>query len=609
MTIPAWEAGKTYAPGALVVPANGTIVVQSQPTNADFETGDLTGWTTADTTKWNINSSGAYSGTYAVRASGGGTTNLDNTNIVDVTPGLSIGAQCVISITNNGTDDQGARIRIAWLDSFGTEISTSEGTLVYGKGGYWVTSSMRASAPAGAVKAKIRLVADTGSHGGHIDFDHVSWTYTYAGIPDGLAYKAVQAAPGKSAATEPMWPGVLGMTVIDNQVTWEAVLASRITWTATPLLKSGDTEPVWPTDDGASVHDGTIDWIATSPRITDTLLPQSKIVTIAANKVFVGDNDVVRYCATNDANDWHSEQDAGYLPTGLQAIGETTCTALAVYRGNLVPWTASSMQVWQVDPDPARMAIIDTVEGVGNGFNRAAVGMMNDLFFLSQLGVRSVSTAATTGTLGAADVGSPVDPLVRTAITDAVANGIEPIGITYSNASQFWIILGSTAFVYTISLPSSVKSWSRYTLPWTVTDACVKDGLLYVRTSDNDVYVLDESISADQLTGGTPTNFTATVWWPWLDLAQAGVEKMIVGIDCVVDSVTGTTTDVSLGYDERDPSLFTEAIGIEGDTRPGQIVPIPVSGVTFSVKLEHTSDQPWTLSAFTLYYNTMRMTA
>src|SRR5699024_3025335 len=244
-----------------------------------------------------------------------------------------------------------------------------------------------------------------------------------------------------------------------------------------------------------------INWTAQTPQVKDA--PDSKIVTVAANKVFVGDGDIVRFCATNNAMDWDSENDAGYLPTGLQAIGETQATAVGVYRGNLVAWTASSMQVWQVDPDPSRMAIVDAVEGVGSDYIRSDAGVMNDLYFASRLGVRSVGMSATTGTMAAYDVGSPVDPLVRDAFATARSKGIHPIGICYANASQYWLIVGDEAFVFSLSKLSKIYAWSRYALPWVITDACAMNGKLYVR-ADDAVYVLDEEkFTDDVMTGGS----------------------------------------------------------------------------------------------------------
>jgi hypothetical protein len=603
-----WQAGHTYVPGDLVVPSSSSITTPTLA-NPDFESGD-TGWDKTGT--WSIDATGVpYHGSWDATAIANG--EIINQDVNAIAAGISVTASCAVK--SHGITGTNMQAMIVWYsDDAGTVRLTGQDALGNGNTLHDTQqiSTVTAKAPAGAksfrIGAKATIVGTGGMGTNYSVCDYFSVSCAQS-VPKGLVFKATQANPGKSGASEPTWPATTGVPVTDNEVTWEGVIATRVVWEAQPLLKSGDTEPTWPDSDDGAVHDSIIDWQAVTPRITDSLCPQSKIVTIAANKVFVGDGDVVKYCATNDATDWHSEQDAGYLPTGLQAVGETQCTALGIYRGNVVAWTASSMEVWQVDPDPSRMAIIDTVEGVGTTFVRAAIGMMNDLFFLSPLGVRSVSTSATTGTMGAADVGSPVDPLVVAAINTAIGAGIDPVGVFYSNASQFWVFLGAEAYVYTISQATGIKAWSRYTFPWSVTHACVKDGQLYVRTSDNDVYVLDETYEKDDVGASSNQMYEVAVQWPWLDLSSAGVEKMICGVDCVVDQDATTTTSIQLGYNENDPSAFTVPVSITTDTRPGQIVPIPVAGVTFAPKITHTSDKDWTLSAFTIYYNTMRMTA
>ena len=67
--------------------------------------------------------------------------------------------------------------------------------------------------------------------------------------------------------------------------------------------------------------------------------------------------------------------------------------------------------------------------------------------------------------------------------------------------------------------------------------------------------------------------------------------------------------DVSLGYDERNTASFTTPVTLPTDTRPGQIVPVPVAGPSMAPKLTSKTTGPLVISAVTLYYNTMRITA
>src|SRR5690606_3282256 len=114
---------------------------------------------------------------------------------------------------------------------------------------------------------------------------------------------------------------------------------------------------------------------------------QTCALPIAASKVFCADDDIVRYSATVNPLDWSSSDDAGYLPTGLQNYGANPVEAMGLYRGNLVVFNAEAFQLWQVDEDPASMALLDALP-MGSTQHHAMAPVSNDLFFLASQGVR-----------------------------------------------------------------------------------------------------------------------------------------------------------------------------------------------------------------------------
>jgi hypothetical protein len=241
---------------------------------------------------------------------------------------------------------------------------------------------------------------------------------------------------GTSGSSEPTWPTSIGATVIDGTVVWETVSVDSVTWEASSVLTSGSSEPTWPLGTGDYVSDNNIAWETTPLRIEDENCPHTKVVAIAASKVFAGDTDIVRFCATLNARDWSSEDDAGFLPTGLQQKSQVGVTAMGVYRGNLAVWSPSTFQVWQVDPDPAAMALLDAMEGIGSMSQQAVQPVSDDLFFHAALGVRTVSIAEGSNNLASGDVGVPIDILVQ---AEANAVDVEPVASYYPSGGQYWL--------------------------------------------------------------------------------------------------------------------------------------------------------------------------
>jgi hypothetical protein len=109
---------------------------------------------------------------------------------------------------------------------------------------------------------------------------------------------------------------------------------------------------------------------------------------------------------------------------------------MGVYRGNLAVWSASTFQVWQVDPDPSVMALLDAMEGIGSMHQQAVQPVSDDLFFLAALGVRTVSIAEGANNLAAGDVGVPIDVLVQ---AEANQPDVEPVASYYPSAGQYWL--------------------------------------------------------------------------------------------------------------------------------------------------------------------------
>lgn len=496
MPVPIWQPGTLYQPGALVRPASAPPVVSTPPGNPGFESGD-TGWTKGTGFSISIGVgdhvfAGQWSAEYDPVPSAA-TARIINDTIVAVVPGLSITAKCQVQQGASPAGGAGGRVEIDWLDENDTLISTSTGNMVdSGSGGAWHQSTVTAVAPAGAAGARIAATAFRAVGGDPMWLDAFSWNYVFQPGQTGLIYRAVQADAGFSDNVEPLWPSVLGVQVIDNEVIWEAVNTSQVVWEANPILVSGYDEPTWPTFPGQTVSDGTIIWTAISRRVEDERCPNTPYVAIAASKVFCADDDIIAYSATVNPLDWSTSDDAGYLPFGLQTYGANPVRALGLYRSNLVAFNAEGFQMWQVDQDPQNMALLDAVPiSCVNHWSVAPV--QNDLAFCSAFGVRNMGIAGASTNLQAGTFGEAIDPLVKEKLDEGIYT---PLGISVPAYGQYWLFFGPEAFILTIT---DVKrmSWSRYVFPLPIEDATVEGDRLYLRTADNTVWLVTDELTAD----------------------------------------------------------------------------------------------------------------
>ncbi|MDE2468569.1 MAG: hypothetical protein KGL35_07465, partial [Bradyrhizobium sp.] len=293
---------------------------------------------------------------------------------------------------------------------------------------------------------------------------------------------------GLSGGAEPTWPTVAGNTVVDGTVTWTAVAAQTITWQASITDESGTTEPTWPTTVGATVVDNVLTWTAINKNIKDTNCPNTTGVIAGSGKIYAINNGQVNFCATDNPTDWSTPSDAGFLPIDMQAVSDQVATGLGMYRGNLVVLMPSGIQIWQIDPDPSKMALLDYLNGYGTPYQRSHYSTVDDLYFLSPLGIRSVSVSAGTANMNGGDIGTPIDKIVQTYL-ETVPTGFDPIGYYYAGMGQYWLIAdvggsSTTVYVLTQSQVAQLSEWSQYVFPVAITDVTTLDGVMYIRDSN-----------------------------------------------------------------------------------------------------------------------------
>lgn len=583
-----WSPGELIVPGDLRAPRTTPPTTVEQITNGDFEAGN-TNWTYDDPLMGVVNNAAvAFDGTQFLywQPTLYGTHFFSNDDVVEVVPGQVITCQLRYRRETNNSGRQGTAIGITWYDSGMTPISndfTAENNTGATGIWYWVGGSF--TAPANAAFAQLVVAGrnnnDGGTHG--LMWDAISWDYIQPAAQEGLVYKAVQASPGTTDSVEPDWPIVLGATVVDNEVTWEAVLASSVTWEASPILKSGATEPTWPTEVGAQVLDNDkIAWEAISRMIEDEKCPHTKVVVLGAKKIFAADEDIIAYCATVNPLDWSTPDDAGYLPFGLQTYGANPVAAMSLYRSNLVAFNSQGFQMWQIDPDPANMAFLDAVP-VGSTFPRATQPVANDLAFLNAVGVRNLAIAGASTNLQADGVGEPIDALVGPEIL-ALANESDALGLFWPSAGQYWIVFGDEAFVLTIN-GAKKKSWSRYVFPEAITDWTLDGNDLLLRTETHKVWRMDESLVYDDVyyTGDasvlTATPGPGSVALSWTEADTTGAPavdyyRLYVSVDGGAYSLLTTVNEGDpLEYDHTglqagEYSYYVDYIDVDDSTGP-----------------------------------------
>lgn len=638
MTVQEWGPGQLVQPGDLRRPVAVNPVGVTQFTNSGFEaatysdTYTLSGGTPnleneVGAPKDNVFLEGAQ--VLHIAHGGGASFIMRSDDRLACTPGQLITLRCYVRCTGS-YDETRAQNRIYWYNSGGAQIGVtnmaqdptfvsgalrvdSQGLVGLAARDVWVEVETFGVAPANAAS----FTWGMGFYmipGGYWEVDDIRAVYSGVPTASSLLFQATQSEAGYTDTAEPDWPTSVGQTVVDNEVTWTAIAGNNVTWEATRILVSDSSEPTWPTTAPGSVLDNTIQWELDTRRVRDSNIPQSKIATIAARKVYTGDDDIIRFSATNNPLDLTSELNAGFIPFGLQPHGANPVTGLAVYRGNLAAANSEAIQIWQADPDPTAIVLLDSIP-IGCSYSKTMKPVGNDMAFLSDVGIRNLGTVGASVNLEAGYFGKPVDPIVKALKAAAIAAGFEPHAFYWPARGQYWCIFEGEAVVLTISGDEEEvkrRSWSRYVFPSDIDEATLAGEELYLRSGDL-VWQVDDDATQDDVDlgggeGGTDADFRGAIQFPHMNLGSAGRNKLLVGLDLI----GAGAVDIQIGFDQR----YQDAAGGDGwtsaytiaaaDTMVGTMIPFPCNAPSFALRLEFAADQAWSFESATLYVNDQR---
>lgn len=145
-------------------------------------------------------------------------------------------------------------------------------------------------------------------------------------------------------------------------------------------------------------------------------------------------------------------------------------TAISVFQGKLLFASRRTTQIWSVDPDPANYSQSQVLPNIGTIAPESvqAVGDM-DVYMLADNGVRSVRVRVASDNAIIADVGTPIDILIKailSTLTDAqIATSC---GIVDPSSNRYWLYIpnadGSSGLTWVFSsFPNSnIAAWSTY---------------------------------------------------------------------------------------------------------------------------------------------------
>jgi len=311
---------------------------------------------------------------------------------------------------------------------------------------------------------------------------------------------------------------------------------------------------------------------STNSPIADSKCPHSSKVTIAQSKVYASDGETVAYCATGEPTNWSKDNDAGFLPTGDRSPGNSICTGLGVVSNRLCVFHEDAIQIWAVDPDPARNELEEQLAGIGTRYYQSITSASKDLYFLSENGVRSIGGQSMYRNMKGSDVGSPIDNIVRKFIKEDDGRVDSQF---YPGQGQYLLTLKDDTYVLTASARDKLEAWSMYKFSRPFGQMAHLGEKLYVRYQDS-IYVLDEDRTDD---AGHP--FYVVMETPFYGFGTEGQYKLFQGMEAILEGY-GT---IDHGVNPNNLDDRTASFQLGGDTRIVPSLPLGILAPALSTRI------------------------
>lgn len=276
-----------------------------------------------------------------------------------------------------------------------------------------------------------------------------------------------------------------------------------------------------------------------------------------AKKIFANNidtNDVWFSSTVNGPTDWTNSGDAGFLATSKYKTNGQTLRGFGLFNRRLAVMYDNTAQLWVVDPDPANMALTDTLQGAGTSQPGSIQNVRGELYYFSQGSFHSMGVVLYSGQVFDGDVGSKVSKLTQALDPQQFPR---PLSVWSAHRSQYICAFGNTVFCYTNSPSVQRTGWTTWTLPWSISAICELNGQLYVRRADQpEVYVFDPAWTQEP-------GFTWSAGFGMWDAGDDDLIKMwrYMGLD-----LFDGPAQACLAYDPHDTSKRTSLVTVAGAT-------------------------------------------
>ncbi|WP_156137366.1 hypothetical protein [Methyloceanibacter caenitepidi] len=217
-------------------------------------------------------------------------------------------------------------------------------------------------------------------------------------------------------------------------------------------------------------------------------------VFVFKKRVWSTARSLLRYCQVNDPADWTTTatpaSDAGFINISSDSEGAQSLVCLAKYYNSAAIFSRQTITFYQLFVDATNNALDNSLESTGTVSARSAIPYgNNDVYYLSDSGIRSIRAREGTDTPAVSDVGSALDPFVQEVMRAVDGDTLgRAVAIIEPIDGRYMLAVGDKIITLSYFPSSKITAWTYIEPGFSVTDFAKSGRELYSRAGDT-IYI------------------------------------------------------------------------------------------------------------------------
>lgn len=305
-----------------------------------------------------------------------------------------------------------------------------------------------------------------------------------------------------------------------------------------------------------------------------------------------------RYSALNDPSTWYevSTPTSGFIDMSSETEGAERLLAATSYGAYAAVFSRRTIRIWAIDVDPTKNSFVQPLENTGTFAPKSVLPYgYNDVFYLDDVGVRSLRARQSSGDIYVDDVGTPIDDFVIEVLAALSPEEKARAHATIDPTSgRYWLAAGGKVLVYSSYAASRISAWSYYDPGFTITDFARVDNRIFARAGDT-IYLYG---GASGEVYPDDDESAVVVELPFFGANSEAAVKQLTGFD--ISCQNDWSADILL--DPNDETQTVSAGILNGTTYNRPHIDIPGDVAVWAMRLTCSRAGPATLSAVAVHY-------